>query len=119
MHDLTHNPKYKAKKKESLLNKNKFGASSFNKVYGRYSRQAKNRDLSFMLSKEEFRSIITNNCHYCDSQDTTTEKPFSEEYGAFTYTGIDRKDNKIGYELGNCTKIRLTLFDSPHQSASG
>jgi hypothetical protein len=56
-------------------------------LYRRCKENGKSRNLTFLLTKEEFLNIINQNCHYC---------------GGNYRVGIDRKDNKVGYELANC-----------------
>ncbi len=69
-------------------------------MYNTYVRGAKNRGLSFELTKDEFNAIITQRCFYCGS------KPEQILYkqgmqSKFLYNGIDRINNDIGYEIGN------------------
>ena len=80
------------------------GESNFNQLYNNYRGQANRKEQEkreFNLSKEEFKSIIIRNCHYCG------EKPKQkintrQSNGAFIYNGIDRKNNNIGYIYDNC-----------------
>jgi hypothetical protein len=51
-------------------------------AFKRYQRQAKQRNLSFTLSLEEFEKLVSAACAYCGTQP------------AF---GIDRVDSRIGY----------------------
>lgn len=85
--------------KESIsLDKNE---ASFNVLYLGYKNAAKSRNYSFLLSKEEFKIISSKNCYYCNS----VPKPISNKKavnGQYVGNGIDRVDNKIGYELNNC-----------------
>lgn len=55
-----------------------------------YKRGAKVRNLNFELSDDEARSLMNENCFYCGY------KPADE------LNGIDRMDNKRGYEPQNC-----------------
>ena len=57
------------------------------KVYAAYQYKAKQRNLSFALTLEEFEKIVQAPCVYC---------------GENPGMGIDRKDNRIGYNLRNC-----------------
>ena len=56
--------------------------------YNIYKKNAKKRNLTFNLSKEDFFSLISQPCYYCGD----FEK----------YSGIDRKDSSKGYEIKNC-----------------
>lgn len=84
------------------------GESGFNKVYVDYKIGAKKRNLDFNLTKEQFKEINSKNCHYCkieplQSKTTGNTKCSNEakDYGNYTYNGIDRKDNNLGYTLEN------------------
>ena len=41
------------------------GEASFNYLYQQYLGSANRRNISFQLSREEFRDIVTKPCHYC------------------------------------------------------
>lgn len=79
--------------------------SAICKLISRYKRDAKTRNIAFNLSRSEFISLITDNCHYCDlspflkvfnsSKLATTNEKF------ILYNGIDRKNNEIGYSIEN------------------
>lgn len=77
------------------------------KLFGRYKRDAKKRGIDFILSKEEFNSLLFNNCYYCGSEPYTKlcimhdEKKKTDEY-TLIYNGIDRTDNDKGYNMSNC-----------------
>lgn len=82
-----------------------FGKDSFMSalscLYSNYRRGALRRGLSFDISLERFRSIIAENCEYCGAE------PFQKFHkkgarATVTYSGIDRKDNSVGYTDDNC-----------------
>jgi hypothetical protein len=75
------------------------GNPAINLVYKSYKGGAKRRNLNFNLSKNEFKEITSKKCHYCNIEPATKSKTITSIY---LYNGIDRKDNKIGYELFNC-----------------
>ena len=52
-------------------------------------------------TKEEFIERATKECMYCGDKLTNTHKKLHNN-GDFSYTGIDRYDNKKGYEKENC-----------------
>ena len=56
--------------------------------YNIYKKNAKRRNISFKVSKEEFYKITSEPCHYCGD----IEK----------YNGIDRINSNQGYILNNC-----------------
>src|SRR2546426_8516218 len=57
------------------------------KVFLRYQRQARERELRFELSLAQFKEMVQRPCFYCN------------EWGQ--PRGIDRKDNHQGYAFGN------------------
>lgn len=77
------------------------GEASFNVVYDGYKRQAKNRNLLFGLTKEQFRVLVQKNCFYCDAPPNNISNR-ERHNGAFIYSGIDRINNKVGYIVANC-----------------
>jgi len=77
------------------------GEAAFTEVYGRYKAGAKSRNLSFDLSREEFRAIVELLCHYCGAE-KTNKASTSKNSGFYWYNGIDRKDNSVGYTKDNC-----------------
>ena len=59
----------------------------------------KKRHPVFELSYEEFKALITDNCHYCGRPPSNLKR--KAVMGEFRYNGIDRKDNSVGYVMGN------------------
>ena len=57
--------------------------------YCYYKHEAKHRGFSFLLDRTEFVKMIKEPCFYCGE----LPNPMN---------GVDRKDNSIGYEVGNC-----------------
>ncbi len=76
--------------------------AAFNKLFYRYRKEAKSRGLEYDLSKDEFKKITSNKCHYCGSEPSQIQKSQSDRSDDYIYNGIDRKDNKIGYNIDNC-----------------
>lgn len=91
------------------------GESGFNRILKSYIAGAIERNLCFDLTKEQFRKLTQENCHYCDVKPKQTgmtiNKNLTEEgkkYSSYIYNGIDRKNNELGYTLENsitCCKI--------------
>lgn len=94
------------------------GDTTFNMLEQRYRRAAKERKQMYSLTREQFRSLISSNCHYCGFQGrningllskngnikgnrSTCTKEWADRQW-IKANGIDRKDNSIGYELDNC-----------------
>lgn len=61
---------------------------SFGIKFSAYKKAAKNRNLEFLLTKEECTKFFNTNCAYCNDINPTL--------------GIDRVDNNIGYTPDNC-----------------
>lgn len=68
-------------------------------VLNQYMKRAKERELSFELTSEEFFTLSQQPCHYCGKILTSNKKM---KYNNFMYNGIDRIDNTIGYTQYNC-----------------
>lgn len=70
-------------------------------VYIHYINNAKQRNIKWNLSEEEFKYIITQPCIYCGEQPnvtkTATYKNISEKI-----TGIDRHNSSKDYNIENC-----------------
>ena len=92
------------------------GEAGLNRLFASYKKGALDRDLEFCLSREEFKFLTKQNCHYCNSQPNTYISnayvkgitTAGVEHGKYIYNGIDRKDNLTGYSLQNsvsCCKI--------------
>lgn len=74
--------------------------ASFNHLYDKYRRGALYREYEFKLTKEEFRTLTSSNCFYCNIE--PHQKVQQNTYnGQYTYNGIDRVDNKLGYTIDN------------------
>lgn len=58
-------------------------------AWSQYQTSARKRGYEFLLSKEEFESLIAGNCHYCNQHPNPVN-------------GVDRYENAIGYVPGNC-----------------
>jgi 5-methylcytosine-specific restriction endonuclease McrA len=90
------------------------GESGFNAVLGPYIRKAQRRGHEWALTREQTRALMALPCHYCDAppsriRSATGAGPkalenasFGVRWGTFTYNGIDRVDNAIGYRPENC-----------------
>lgn len=77
------------------------GEASGRSLYYQYQNGAKNRNLEFDLSIDEFLKLTKENCHYCGIQPKQKYQALNC-YGAYIYNGVDRVKNKIGYTLSNC-----------------
>jgi hypothetical protein len=79
------------------------GAAAAHVVYLNYQTNAKRRGHVFELSEDEFLAVCEQDCHYCGAKPKSGNwKHFKRCFGDFSYNGIDRKDNSLGYIIGNC-----------------
>ena len=103
------------KKEIGKLFRKKKGEVAFNNLYGRYRAKAKKKNLNFEFSKDGFKYITSQNCHYCGQRpNQKSQQPTWR--GEYVYNGIDRVDNKKGYTknnsvpcCGQCNKAKSTL----------
>lgn len=71
------------------------GQPGLNWLIYRYKRQARQRSLPWELSNEQVQTLTSRPCYYCGVQ----PKQQSNDY---TYNGIDRLNNNLGYAIKNC-----------------
>lgn len=76
------------------------GTAAFGELYRRYAKTARVRNYVFELSKEEVMELATDDCYYC-GQPPSQVVNHRDCFGTFTYNGIDRLDNTIGYVSDN------------------
>jgi hypothetical protein len=88
-----------AERNRELNSKRQF-ESTRNRTIRTYRRGAIRRGLDFALTDDELLRLFSLNCYYCGRP--PQNKTVSEhDTGDFTYNGIDRKDNALGYIPGN------------------
>jgi hypothetical protein len=87
-------------KKCTCAGKNKLppGETAFNAICQNYRISARDRNRPFELSKDQMRALITANCTYCGYPPYRVRRVNKSQ---FTYNGIDRIDNSLGYVAGN------------------
>lgn len=66
-------------------------------LFIRYQRRARLRSLEWDLGYEEFCQITLMPCDYCGCEPAQQEKGRPGNNGSCTYSGLDRKDNEVGY----------------------
>ena len=65
-----------------------------------YKSNARKRGIVFDLSYHQFKTLVDSECYFCgDTGGNTLRK---RNYNDYSYTGIDRVDNSIGYLPSNC-----------------
>ena len=92
-----------------ILNKFKLpeGEGAFNILFRTYKKEARERKLTFELDVEEFKKLTQQNCFYCGKEPCNIiNKPKMNGY--YTYNGVDRVDNELGYILTNCVACCIT-----------
>lgn len=92
------------------------GIAAFNKLFGRYKRHAKQRNIRFELSENEFRKLTSSECHYCKSAPSQNMGLFFKKTGDYIHNGIDRVDSDDIYDINNvvpccgiCNRAKHTL----------
>lgn len=76
------------------------GESAKRRVLHTYKRHARERNLVWALSIEEFCSLTSQPCFYCGAKGTNRSST-RDAYGEFVYNGIDRIDSSGGYTVDN------------------
>ena len=84
------------------------GESCKRNLFARYKLEAKERGLSWSLTAEEFHGLSQKNCHYCEKGPEQRYMAYPKTGWAILYNGIDRVDNAVGYEPGNCVSCCKT-----------
>jgi hypothetical protein len=89
--------------KESARNLNLLpsGESSKTRLFHSYRYEAKDRGVSFDLTKEEFFVLTKRLCFYCGAEPSQL-KQGKRDNGPYVYNGVDRKDSSVGYTTDNC-----------------
>ncbi len=100
------------------VNRGKIGESSFHSLFLRYKAAARYNGRAFSLNKKYFRYLTKQNCKYCG---LPPSRIFTSQgcYGGYTYTGIDRINNKFGYTVKNsvpcCKQCNYAKHSSTHE----
>lgn len=76
------------------------GAAARNGVLATYQRNALTRGLSWELSDDDFNRLTSQDCFYCGGAPSNVAQGKTWN-GDFTYNGIDRVHNDLGYTLDN------------------
>jgi hypothetical protein len=77
-----------------------------NSLYGHYRSGAKVRGIDFCITKEQAKELFEQPCFYCGVQPRETKtKNLADTY---SWNGIDRVDNNIGYIIDNCVPCCFT-----------
>jgi len=78
--------------------------SVYSSLYAQCRKGASARNITFLISLEEFKKIITKDCYYCGVEPrlSSTSKRYNKTTTQIKHNGVDRFDNTIGYVLNNC-----------------
>ena len=74
--------------------------SNINRVIRQYISGAKERNLSFSLTKKECLDLLCSDCHYCGSEPSRSVVAIGRILPSLV-SGIDRKDCSVGYVAEN------------------
>lgn len=93
------------------------GEAAFRHLYRVYKHGAKERDLELSISKDLFRELTEEKCHYCGAEPSKTAGNKHQQLnGNYTYNGLDRVANSKGYTQSNvvpccftCNKMKGTM----------
>lgn len=69
-------------------------------VYVDYKLRAEKKGREFYLTREQVHGIVVQPCYYCGKPPSNTKKAGKHSV-PFKYSGIDRRDNNVGYTLEN------------------
>lgn len=83
--------------------KNRNKKKTYEYKYSRRAKQAKLRNIPWLLSYEDFVLITSDMCHYCDSS-------------SYSSMGIDRLDSFKPYEVSNCVPCCRTCNQIKNQN---
>lgn len=77
--------------------------AAFNEHYTRYQRNARNRNIEFSLTEEEFILCSSGDCLYCGGLPVEFPSRFmaGQPFSGYAANGIDRIDSSVGYVVGN------------------
>lgn len=75
--------------------------ANLNLILSQHINSAKERQIPWKIKDGEAFELFRQPCYYCKGMNTRKRK-FHTKTREIKLNGIDRKDNNIGYELGNC-----------------
>ena len=90
------------------------GIAAMHRIYSSYERNAKERNLTWALSEEQFLGFTSQPCYYCGAPPGNRYQAEGSN-GEFVYNGLDRLDSHKGYSHGNvvpcCTRCNHAKWD--------
>ena len=104
------------RKNTNAIHKYTAEESAIMNVYVKYKSSAKTAKRIFALSFNEFRSLISKRCYYCNSEPTNNSRSNGLTSIIVKYNGLDRVDSSKGYTLdnivpccGDCNTMKLDM----------
>jgi hypothetical protein len=79
-------------------------------LYSNYKIKADKKKLQFDLTFDQFISLMSLNCYYCNNP-PSNKRILNKQYktlSEWVYNGIDRKNNLLGYTILNCVPCCYT-----------
>ncbi len=83
-------------------NRKEYGESSKNAKLQAYKKWAHKRKLEWNLIDKDAVNLMIGKCNYCGREPYRIFHIQHGHYGVFLYNGIDRINNKEGYNITNC-----------------
>lgn len=97
-----------------MVYKLKEGQSAKHSLFASYRKIAQNKGLEFSLTEEEFIFFTSQRCGYCFALPSNVKKT-QYDNGTYTYNGLDRIDNSLGYSMTNiipcCKRCNVAKSD--------
>lgn len=93
--------KHRHVKENGAYNRLSESEANLRSLIGVYKKSSKERGISFDLTNEEFKKLVSKNCYYCDTKPKQIHKKM-DTYGELRYNGIDRVDSDLSYNISNC-----------------
>jgi hypothetical protein len=116
--------KYPCRTYKSLYQDKRDPEVGYKALFYVYKKHAKERNLEFYLTYEEFKHLLQQRCHYCNTlpkQVYKLTKPGTNEIRTgvpIIYNGIDRIDSKGDYTLKNtvtaCKRCNVGKMDQSY-----
>lgn len=98
------------------------GDAAVTEVMRWYRGSARNRGLSWGLTRDDFKRLTSLDCHYCGTAPALIHR-VSPTSGEYVYNGLDRVDNTIGYTPANvvpcCQMCNFAKRDIPYDDFLG
>lgn len=92
--------------------------TNFEHIYRTYQHSAKKRKLEWSIDTDNFLNITKKICFYCGIEPQQVIKVNSHSQ-PYTYNGLDRKDNNVGYTVANvvpcCKHCNYAKFTFSHE----